>query len=55
MPYKSVYRPESALNATLRALNATVNIAYQLGIPYGTYAYLGWQAIGLGKVYDFVD
>ena len=49
-PYRPIYRSESTLTKTMRVVNAGVNLAYTIGVPYGTYAYWGWQALGLGKV-----
>jgi hypothetical protein len=50
VPYRAVYRGESAYDKTLRVLNASINFAYNVGLPYGSYAYWAWQAVGLGRV-----
>jgi hypothetical protein len=34
----------------MRVLNFAVTAAYTVGVPYGTVAYWGWQAMGLGQV-----
>ena len=52
-PYKAVFRGESAYTKTMRVLNFSVNAAYQMGVPYGTFAYWGWRALGLGQVCSF--
>ena len=50
MPYKAVFRAETLYTKTMRIFNFSINAAYQLGVPYGTVAYWGWQAVGVGQV-----